>query len=443
MHQPAFTDPSPLVSELARRNRRRWWLAAGIALTAATIMGLIYGAACWRGHALLSQEMEKIAARGEPVWYADLAQSPTDPAILRGRTIAAAAQRFDLVLYEPFEEAIASPGSPAVQTKVRPMIDMHRATIDQIVAQLRQGECRLNYDFDTPTPYSTLLPTVQNTRMAARILAAEFRLRAAQSERDQALAALADAFELDGVLRHEPFAVSQYVRVAVAGYALDNLQIALGQDWIDGHRHEELDARLAEMGARFRLAPVLRNERAAMLTMMENLGRVDISGALEDAERGISSTKAQVLNRWWGSWIYLPRRLHQEAIMLRTLGQMADLVDVPGPRAAERFADADAQTRDDDSPICAAFSSHLGRLRQSGMAHRQRLLAARLALAACRFRELHGDLPASLAELTDSPLADTKGLITGQPPIYLKTADGFVIYDGEPDQGRFEVRFAP
>lgn len=442
MHEPAFTDPSPLISELARRNRRRWWLAAGIALTALTIMGLLYGAACWRGHALLSQEIEKIAARGEPVWYADLAPRPTDPAVMRGRAIAAAAQHFDLVLSEPFDEAIALPGSPAVQSKVRPMIDAHRRTIDQILTQLRQGECRLNYDFDTPAPYSTRLPTVQNTRMTARILAAEFRLRAAQSERDLAVATLTDAFELDGVLRHEPFAVSQYMRVAVAGYALDNLQIALGQGWIDGHRHEELDARLAEMEARFRLAPVLRSERAAMLTMMENLGRSDISRALEDFE-GISSTKAKVLNRWWGSWIYLPRRLHQEAIMLRTLGRMADLVDVPGPRADEQFADADAETRDDDSPICAEFSSHLGRLRQSGMAHRQRLIAARVALAVCRFRELHGDLPDSLAELTDSPLAEAKCLITGQPLIYLKTADGFVIYDGEPDQGRFEVRLAP
>ncbi|HJT32178.1 MAG TPA: hypothetical protein VJ783_09055, partial [Pirellulales bacterium] len=430
MHPPSpLTDASPLVSELARRNRRRWWLAAGIALTAMTIMGLIYGAACWRGHALLSQEMEKIAARGEPVWYADLAQRPTDPAVVRGRAIAAAARRFDLVLYEPFEEAIASPGSPTVQAKVRPMIDMHRATIDQIVGQLRQGECRSDYDFQTPAPLSTRLPTVQNTRMVARILAADFRLRAAQGERDQALAALTDAFELDEMLRHEPFAVSQYVRVAVAGYALDDLQIALGQGWIDEHRHEELDARLVEMESRFRLAPVLRGERAAMLTMMENLGRSDISRALEDFE-GISSTKAQVLNRWWGSWIYLPRRLHQEAIMLRTLGQMADLVDVPGPRAAERFADADAEARDDDSPICAEFSSHLGRLGQSGMAHRQRLLAARLALAVCRFRELHGRLPDSLAELTDSPLAEAKGLITGQPLVYLKTADGFVISDG-------------
>ena len=443
--QPAssFTDPTPLIDESARRNRRRWWLAAGIALTAVTIMGLIYGVACWRGHALLNQEMEKIAARGEPVWFADLASRPTDPAIVRGRTIAAAAQRLELVLYEPFEEAIASPGSPAVQSKVRPMIEMHRATIDQIVAQLRQGECRLEYDFQTADPLSTRLNTVQNTRMAARILAAEFRLRAAQGERDQALAALADAFELDGVFRHEPFAVSQYVRVAVAGYALDDLQIALGQGWIDDHRHEELDARLAEMDARFRLAPVLRSERAAMLTMMENLGRIDISGALEDVNRGLSSTKAQVLNRWWGSWVYLPRRLHQEAIMLRTLGRMADLVDVPGPPADERFADAEAETSDDDSPICAEFSSHLGRLRQSGMAHRQRLHAARLALVVCRFRELHGDLPDSLADLTDSSLAEAKGLITGDPLVYFKTADGFVIYDGEPGHGRFEVRFAP
>ncbi|HEX7448918.1 MAG TPA: hypothetical protein VF306_15295, partial [Pirellulales bacterium] len=440
--QAPLFDSEPLIEESARRKRRRRWLLVGLALGTVSVLGLLYGVGCWRGQRLLTQEIEKIASRGEPVWYADLAPRPTDPALARGRLIAATVHTLDRVPYEPFDEAIAAPASPVIQAKVQPLLDAHRPSIDRIIAQLRQGDCRLEYDFQTPIPFSTLLPIVQDTRMAARILTAEFRIAAARGQRAQAIQAMTETLELDDVLRHEPFAVSQYVRAAVARYALDDLQIALGDDAFGVEALLGIAPRLAVLESRFRVGPALRSERAAMLTTMENLGRLDMSNVLEDPARGVSRTRALLLTHWWGSWIYRPRRLHQQAIMLRTMSRMADLIDLPGPEAAEQFAEADAVMRDGELPLCEEFSSHLHQLRDAALNHRQRFVSARLALAVCRFRELHERLPDSLSELTDSPPMDATGLLSGQPVGYVKTGDGFVIYDGSPEQGRFEVRFA-
>lgn len=440
--QGTLWDSTPLIDELAWRKRRRRWLLLGLALGTVSVLGLVYGVGCWRGQMLLTYEIEQLASRGEPVWYADLAPRPDDPALARGRLITAAIHTLDRVPYEPFDEAIAAPTSPAIQANVQPLIDSHRPTIDRIFAELRQGDCRLEYDFQTPIPFSTLLPTVQDTRMAARILTADFCIRAARGQRSQAIRAMMDTFDLDGVLRHEPFAVSQHVRAAVARYALDDLQIALGDDACGVEPLLSLDRRLAVLESRFRVGPALRSERAAMLTTMENLGRLDMSNVLEDAARGVSRTRALLLNHWWGSWVYRPRRLHQQVIMLRTMSRMADLIDMPGPRAAEQFAEADAVMRDGELPLCEEFSSHLHQLRDAALKHRQRLNSARLALAVCRFRELHGRLPDSLSELPDLPPIAATGLFTGQPVEYVTTDKGFVIYDGAPEKGRFEVRFA-
>lgn len=163
-------------------------------------------------------------------------------------------------------------------------------------------------------------------------------------------------------------------------------------------------------------------------------------GSRSVADFADSATKAAVLNHWLGSWIYRPRRLHQEAILLQTMSRMADLIDVPGPHVADQFADAEALMRD-RVPLCEDFNCHV--VREAGMNHRQRLISARLGLAVCRYRERHANLPDSLSDLTDSKAIGATGLVTGQPLNYVKTDEGFAIYDGAPEQGRFEVHFAP
>lgn len=414
----------------------------GIATAAVAVLGVIYAVACWRGETLLRQEIERIAARGEPVWFADLAPRPDDPAIARGRIIAAAVKAFEKLPYELFDQAVVAPASPDLQAQVQPLVESHRPKVEETLQQLRDGDCRLEYDFNTSAPYGTLLPTEQNLMGVARMLDAEFHVCLAQGKTPRAVRAMFELVELDKVLRHEPFAMARFQRNAITNRFLNELQIALGRQMLLESELGSLDALLAELESRVRLAGVLHAERTMMLTSMENLGGGNMTNSLADDARGITRQKAMVLNHWWGSWLYRPRRLHQEAIMLRTMSRMAELIDVPGPRADEQFAEADAPMRDGELPLCEEFSYHLVRLRDAAMNHRQRLISARWALAVCRFRERQGSLPDSLADLTEAPPIDANGLITGQPLHYVKTEDGFVIYDGEPEQGRFEVHYA-
>lgn len=431
------TDPSVLIATRCRHNRRRWWAPAGVTLAAVAVLGIIYGAALWRGQSLLDREVELIAARGEPVWYADVKLRPDDPAAARGRSIAAAADRIGALPEEPFEAALAAPASPAIQAQVQPLIEAHRATIDDILRQLRQGECRFEHDFESGAPYDTSTHMVRDIKMAARILNAEFRLLVARGDRDKAVQTLLDEFDLEKAAQHEPFSVSLLSYTFDARRALSDLQAGLGMQLLGDAELHHVDARLDEMESSFRMGPSLCCERAALLTTMENLGRSGVRNPLLDND---SEMVAAIVGHWWGSWIYRPRRLHQEVIVLQAMSRMAELIDLPGPQAAEQFAEV-ADRLHERAPMCQAYS--VSELRDAAMNHRQRLISARLAIDVYRFRDSHGRLPQTLSELSDSPFASAIGLITGRPLVYTKAGNGFVIYDGSPNQGRFEVRFAP
>jgi hypothetical protein len=173
---------------------------------------------------------------------------------------------------------------------------------------------------------------------------------------------------------------------------------------------------------------------------MENLGRPGMTEGLSDMIAGISPMKAAVLNYWWGSWPYRPRRIYEQAVMLRTMSQWAALVDQPGPVATQRLATTLSEMRKDDFPIFHECSKHFLNLRETGMRYRQRLRSAELALNVYRYRATHGRLPESLGELDATAEKEFLGLLSGKPLVYEQTASGFVIYDDVPEQGRFEVK---
>lgn len=128
--------------------------------------------------------------------------------------------------------------------------------------------------------------------------------------------------------------------------------------------------------------------------------------------------------------------------MLRTMSEWAVLVDQPGPSASQQLRVALAELEENDFPIFPEFSSHIGDLRGAGLAYRQRLISAKLALKVYSYRAAHGRLPESLDELPNPPSEEIIGLLSGKPLVYERTVDGFAIYDETPKQGRFEVKFA-
>jgi hypothetical protein len=434
-----------------RRQLPRWLVLTPIVATPLVIVAVVYVIGCWRADANLRREIEFIRERGEPLRFAELAHHRDDvEALSHGKKVAALVDRLQGAPGDFLDEVGTKGISPGGAKQIEETVAPYLADVQAIVDELRGGKCLFEYDYQTREPYSIPLNHVTYLRNAARVLSADAHVALAGRDKQRACQRVRDMFELDEALRHDPFILSQLTRQAIGNRAVELLQFVLGHEAATEAELGLFGEGLGELEANFRLAACMQAERAMLLAVMENLGspgteQIFTSGAMPPAEASSS-------NRWWGSWPYRPRRVYQEALMLRTLTRWVDLVDRPGPAAASQFAAVNEQVLSEDFPILHALLKRgfdESTVRDTGLHYRQRLISARLALAVVRHRTVHAALPASLDEL-DVPSTDRLGLISGKPLVYQPTtagptsgqAEGFAIYDESPDKWRFEVRYA-
>ncbi|HEV3341473.1 MAG TPA: hypothetical protein VG125_13985 [Pirellulales bacterium] len=431
----------------------RWLVLTPIVATPFIIVGVVYVVACWRAHANLAREIALIRARGEPLRFAELAASRDDAeAVARSKRVAALVDRLRGAPGDFLDEVATKGIQPVGAKQVEQIIAPYHADVQAIVDELRGGKCLFEYDYETREPYNILLPHVQYLRDAARVLAGDAHVALATGDEKRACQRLHDMFDLDEALRHEPFAVSQMARKADGGRSLDLLQFVLGHEAATVADMDILGERLDGLEENFRLASCMQVERMILLAEMENLGRPGTEEIFTSGTAPLSAAKATGLNHWWGSWLYRPCRLCEEAATLRTFTRWTDLVDRPGPAVTLQFNACSEEVGKDDFPIFDALVRQgidASKLHEAGLLYRQRLLSARLALAVVRHRMVHAALPASLDEL-EVPPTERLGLLSGKPLVYQATTaeqtsgqtEGFAIHDESPDKSRFEVRFA-
>ena len=287
-------------------------------------------------------------------------------------------------------------------------------------------------------------------------LTRSFRLAPAIGER--AIAAVEENLDLCELLRDEPFLISQFVRIAIAHQAMGSLQAFLGQMDLTPEQFLALDDRLAVMESRFSLRASVVAERALLLTAMENIA--ENRSMVEGVDDGLVA-------KWTPKFRHArPALMREQAFMLRTLSELADLVDKTGPEGIRAVSELKARfTRDSvdfllnqllpplpNDPYTPGLLPHA-----SGLRHRQRLITARLGMRVARYHVEHGSFPDSLDEIVDQRLTPVPvDLFSGNALVYRLTADGFAIYpvgqDGidngggmEPDatEGacKFEVKY--
>jgi hypothetical protein len=272
-------------------------------------------------------------------------------------------------------------------------------------------------------------------------------------EEARAVAAIVEALDIAELLREDSFIVCQLIRARRAGEALDRLQTFLGQTSLSVEQSVTIDDHLAQMERRFRLAPTICAERAALFTTLDAVGSEEFAEAVETMFCTLSPNgsvpavrNAAWKNRWWGSALYRPWLLHERAFALRMLSRYAGCVDQTGP-AGQRAFDAvenDLVSQLDDVPINRAMFPAVRSVREAGLEHRQRLIAARLGLRVSRYRAELGRLPDSLDQVLDQQIdAVPAGLFSGKPLVYEAESERFAIYDVNPTSeepaGRFEV----
>lgn len=401
------------------------YTAGGVVVLA---LFLWLGVAGWYDEAKSRFESEaaNIARRGEPLWFADLEPRAVplddDAAPLVVQAIA------KLVKMPPgFYELLTAdpPTPPGLYEVLESNLTANRPALDLLAQALGKPHCHFSYDYATHDTFGILLQHVQDCRELSRLLEADVLHSLAVGDRDRAAAAIAENLGLGELLHEDPFVISQLVRMAIAARAIHSLQTIMAHTTLTTEQFAALDERLDQMGATFTLRPAVVVDRAMVLTMMQHLDEI------LDPNAGIDAALAANFDA--KRWHLRPALWREQAFMLRSLTEFADLVDKTGPegiRAVAAFKDR--YERDSaEFPLNRLIESVSFRFKPyvAAMRHRQRLNIARLAIRVGRYRAERGELPGSLDSVVDESLRPLLiDLFSDQPLVYRATAGGFIIY---------------
>ncbi|WP_442505652.1 hypothetical protein SH528x_004449 [Novipirellula sp. SH528] len=111
--------------------------------------------------------------------------------------------------------------------------------------------------------YATLLPRVQNTRSAARLLSLEFKDAIRRDDRDQAFHSIMATIGVSRSIESEPILIASLVHISISGMALENLKQAIELDLFNEKQLVEILDQLKsfdDFGTKYRLS--IAGERA-------------------------------------------------------------------------------------------------------------------------------------------------------------------------------------
>jgi hypothetical protein len=409
---------------LARLGRIKWrWLALG---SAAMVLGA-YSTACIRAKHELDLAIRELRQRGEPVWAADL-PPPTSAE-------AAAGDRF-LQLTGPLAKSYRATGfsrfleahPPTLgyrSNEVASFAAEHRATIDELVRLAQTGRVCFPRGFTRTRRWLLEFPELDRHSELQAMLTARVLLAWDDSRQVDALQAIQDKITVANSLTNHEYALCLRSRFQAIAGSLELLELAFAHGPQEVAQLAALDEQLRTTCESIALAPYIKTERAAMLTLLEDKGT--------SPKNPIRRVRA-----------YKPLRLDQQTVMLRCYGEIAEIIDEPGPEAEARFHRVHAQVKRDFDRygIATGFAGAFERLRQSCIYTRQRLICARLAIHASEFRETHGDWPASPSDLLNPQLTSVPPGIRSGNTLKLVGTRGCLIICDELADGKWFAAFA-
>jgi hypothetical protein len=403
-------------------------------LSAVALIGLALGLSyfVWYSNArgALDAEIARIEARGEPLWFKDLApkepDSDEDGTTLYLQALAkiqAPSQAFTNLVF-------ADPQKPPSQDPlVLAELARNREVLDLLAECIRKPKFRLPIDYNTTQPFNVRLDAVQSARDLARLLAGDVSVALTAGEHDRAVETVGRMFDLSELLRDEPFIISQLVRTAIAANAQASLKQVLASAELTAEQFSELDARLARMEAEFTLVPAMLAERASTFTTLSYLD--ENIAVLSDPDNGPPAGL-----RFWVNGPIYPNRMADQAYILGIMREAVDAIDKPGREGSDAIQEIESRVQ--NAPKSYVFSRMLlpaiVNVRQAGLRHREKLITARLGMRVDRYFAEHGEFPQSLDVLVDEKLTTVPtDLYIGKPHLYRLLPDGFVIYSVGPN----------
>lgn len=407
--------------------KRRWfWLS----VLSFVCIGLGTALACWwtdyrSARAVLAAARTSIRQRGEPLAFADVREHRNGDYAIGTRVLAIVSriketdQEFrDLISADP-------PTPPGDYPVFRKSLAENRNALDTLATIDPAEECAFPYNFAQACPISILIPGVSGLQQARDLWKADFLQAMGTGDHDRAMRATVELCDTSQMLRWEPFIISQIVRAQLGNHAVDVLQLLLAEFELSPAQFTSLDQRLARMESSYRLAGTVQAERSIIFTTMQNIGQPEVRKSLDD----------------WGSqsWldyraspVCLPERMRQEAWMLETISQLADLIDNPEVQAEQQWQvlhqEVQVYLKARRESLISYLFPDFRSSRHTGLEYRQRLVAARLALRIDRYRSKHGKLPANLEEVLEGALPERPlELFSGFTLAYEVCQDAFTL----------------
>jgi hypothetical protein len=294
-----------------------------------------------------------------------------------------------------------------------------------------------------PNPFDTLMPEVQDTRLACRLL----DLAAERAGRDGrggvALWYIRPMVNLARSLDGEPFFISALVRLACLRTAATRVERTLALADPRGRLAEVQALLLAEAEADLFWYSV-RGERATMDRIFANLRNGTLSLDSLAGTSGPAGIEARA-----SGWLIDPHLPNDHATFLEIMSQAYDIRHVPDHLQPTALKQVEAEIKalsaiDFGARLTRLLTPAFSKVHDANLRVKAQLRCAAVGVAAERFRLAHGRWPVELVEIQmDILTAVPLDPFDGQPLRYVKRDDGVTVYsigpDGTDDGGNIPV----
>lgn len=417
------------------RRRRR---LAGVGAVGVVLVGFIIGRAGWQRW-LVSQELARIWAAGEPASAEDLAASYRVSADVPDATAAwqqpLMAINGGILGRYPYGFAIldheALPPPPGNDwrglNRAEKYLAKHAALMEQIDrAAATPGLCRYLEDFSGG--YQTLLPHVQWMSLVTRLVALRAHVRAHQGDASGAMSDVLTILRAAETLGREPVMVTQQSRLARLQFGVDVVENLLPATPWDDQQLAAIEEALLAIDVRPGLALAVEGERVNGLL------------AFDDATTAGAGKTPGI--------VYKALIRDDQVAYLRSMRELLEAVQIDWPHPLQLTEDYRAESIDKLSvpaplgrgtwAVPSGVSGPLRSLIERAAITTARLRAAATGVAALRFHQTEGRWPHTLEELAPKWIAVVpKDPFTGKPLKMLADDEGLVVYsvglDGKDD----------
>lgn len=389
----------------------------------------VVGWMIWSANAarMVEAELDKIRAAGEPIDPEDLDSFYRIPEkqanatrlwvvivnALESESFRQSAQDLPIVGSGP---EIPPVGEPWEQLEaVEEFLELYQDEMNSIHEAVALGGYA-RFDRDFGQGISMLLPNVQGVRSAARMLVLEARVAAHRGDSERVTRAVHGLFATCNSVAEDPITISHLVRVAIAGIAAQELEVALESVELSSDELAILRSDVQAMDLQRGLERSLMGER--------------VVGML--AYRNPAHLEAEITSP-------IPVRANNEdlTLYLSTLAKCIEASREPFPMAIASSQAAEAHVREVSSsginrmryvftnllmPAMSAVFQATGR----GIGTNS---CTDTALAIEQYRLANGSIPASLDELVPAFISSVPiDPMDGKPLRYIVTDSGYTLY---------------